>query len=53
MSYRNRKGTSSNEDVPLCGLITDYRTFYEGYLKCVEFYNWLKDNRNSVLYKLL
>ena len=36
-----------------CGLITDYRTFYEGYLKCVEFYNWLKDNRNSVLYKLL
>ena len=28
-----------------CGLITDYRTFYEGYLKCVEFYNWLRENR--------
>lgn len=35
---------SSNEDIPLCGLITDYRIFYEGYLKCVEFYNWLYCN---------
>ena len=28
-----------------CGLITDFRTSYEGYLKCVEFYNWLRENR--------
>ncbi len=48
MSYGNKKGTSSNEDVPLCGLVTDYRTFYEEYMKCVEFYNWLKENGNSI-----
>ena len=47
MSY-GKKGTSSDEDVPLCGLVTDYRTFYEEYMKCVEFYNWLKENVNSI-----
>ena len=47
MSY-GKKGTSSDEDVPLCGLVTDYRTFYEEYMKCVEFYNWLKENGNSI-----
>ena len=30
----------------LCGLITDYRTFYEGYLKCVEFYEWVNVNKH-------
>jgi len=38
-----KKGTSSDEDVPLCGSVTDLRTFYEDYLKCIEFCEWLKE----------
>ena len=41
MSYGNKKGTSSDEDVPLCGRVTDLRTFYADYLKCIEFCEWL------------
>ena len=29
-----------------CGRVTNLRTFYEGYLKRVELYNWLRENRN-------
>ena len=41
-----RKKRTSDGSLFECGLITDYRTFYEGYLKCVGFYNWLSENRN-------
>ena len=27
----------------LCGWVTDLLTFYEDYLKCIEFYEWLKE----------
>ena len=40
--------TLPRNTAPLCGLVTDYRTFYEEYMKCVEFYNWLKENGNSI-----
>ena len=43
ISYGKEKGTSSDEDVPLCGWVTDLRTFYEDYLKCIEFCEWLKE----------
>ena len=43
--YPHKKEQSCELLFFLCGLITDYRTFYEGYLKCVEFYNWLRENR--------
>ena len=27
----------------MCGWVTDLRTFYEDYLKCIEFCEWLKE----------
>ena len=27
----------------MCGLVTDFRTFYNDYLMVVKFYEWLKE----------
>lgn len=43
--YPHKKEQSYELLFFLCNIVTDYRTFYEGYLKCVEFYNWLRENR--------
>ena len=47
ISYGKEKGTSSDEDVPLCGLVTNLRTFMEDYRKVVEFYEWLKERESK------
>ena len=37
------KGTSSDEDVPLCPIVTDYRTFIDDLYKVLEFVEWYKE----------
>ena len=32
-----KKGTSSNEDVPLCPIVTNYRTFVDDFMKIIQF----------------
>ena len=29
----------------MCGLVTDFRTFYNDYLMVVKFFEWLKENQ--------
>ena len=42
-SVGNRKRTASNETVPLCGIVEDYRTFAEDFKRVLEFVEWLED----------
>ncbi len=43
ISYEKRKGTSSDEDVPLCAIVTDYRTFIDDLYKVLEFVEWVNE----------
>ena len=43
ISYGQEKGTSSNEDVPLCPIVTNYRTFIDDLYKVLEFVEWYKE----------
>ena len=38
-----RKNRTIDGSLFECGWITDLRTFYEDYLKCIEFFEWLKE----------
>lgn len=40
---RMEKRTVSNEAVPLCGIVEDYRTFIEDFKRVLEFVEWLED----------
>ena len=43
ISYGKEKGTSSDEDVPLCPIVTNYRTFVDDMYKVLEFAEWVKE----------
>lgn len=43
MGYGNEKRTASDEFVPLCGIVEDYRTFIEDFKRVLEFVEWLEE----------
>lgn len=43
VGYGNEKRTASDEVVPLCGIVEDYRTFIEDFKRVLEFVEWLED----------
>ncbi|HAY19073.1 MAG TPA: hypothetical protein DCY24_07830 [Rikenellaceae bacterium] len=43
VGYGNRKRTASNETVPLCGIVENYRTFAEDFRRVSDFVEWLED----------
>ena len=30
-----------------CGLVTDFRTFYEDFVKCIKFCEWVKEHTDG------
>ena len=50
MSYGHKKGTSSDEDVPLCPIVTNYRTFIDDMYKVLEFAEWVKEMGDFALF---
>ena len=40
---RMEKRTASDDVVPLCGIVEDYRTFIEDFKRVLEFVEWLED----------
>ena len=43
VGYGNEKRTASDEAVPLCGIVEDYRTFIEDFKRVLEFVEWLEE----------
>ena len=43
VGYGNEKRTASDEVVPLCGIVEDYRTFVEDFKRVLEFVEWLEE----------
>ena len=43
--YENEIRTASNEAVPLCGIVEDYRTFAEDFKRVLESVEWLEDGK--------
>lgn len=41
VGYGNEKRTASDEAVPLCGIVEDYRTIVEDFKRVMEFVEWL------------
>lgn len=39
---RMEKRTASDDVVPLCGIVVDYRTFIEDFKRELEFVEWLE-----------
>lgn len=39
---RMEKRTASDDVVPLCGIVEDYRTFIEDFKRELEFVEWLE-----------
>ena len=50
ISYGKEKGTSSDEDVPLCPIVTNYRTFIDDMYKVLEFAEWVKEMGDFALF---
>lgn len=42
VGYGNEKRTASDDVVPLCGIVGDYRTFIEDFKRELEFVEWLE-----------
>lgn len=42
VGYKNGKRTASDDVVPLCGIVGDYRTFIEDFKRELEFVEWLE-----------
>lgn len=46
ISYGKEKGTSSSEDVPLCPIVTNYRTFVDDMYKVLQFAEWIRKSND-------
>ena len=42
-TYKKKTEGGNPSSVNLCGLVTDFRTFYNDYLMVVKFFEWLKE----------
>ena len=54
VGYKNGKKDTSDDVVPLCGIVGDYRTFIEDFKRELEFVEWLegRDLMKKVLKKV-
>ena len=43
MNYKQRTEVVKSTSVPLCPIVTDYRTFIDDLYKVLEFVEWYKE----------